>query len=246
MKSYRKELWFDIASRRAFVNITREIEVCLGESGVREGLALVNAMHITASVFINDDESGLHQDYDKWLETLAPHEPVSQYPPQPHRRGQRRRPHETPAHGPGGGGGGDPGQARLRSLGADLLRRVRWPPQKARLGEDYRGVTDSPSAILLARPNGAGKTASARICSRAPCTPNPPREARTRQPTAVTTSVHQRGTHSEMSPSPQFTSIFAPVPTGPDTLSPAVPPPHGSPADPRSARDCTDHPACTF
>src|ERR1035437_10766743 len=79
MKSYRKELWFDIASRRAFVNITREIEVCLAESGVREGLALVNAMHITASVFINDDEHGLHQDFEKWLESLAPHEPISQY-----------------------------------------------------------------------------------------------------------------------------------------------------------------------
>jgi secondary thiamine-phosphate synthase enzyme len=79
MKSYRKELWFDIASRRAFVNITPQVEICLAESGVREGLALVNAMHITASVFINDDEHGLHQDYEKWLEHLAPHEPVSQY-----------------------------------------------------------------------------------------------------------------------------------------------------------------------
>ena len=79
MKSFRKELWFDIPSRRAFVNITRDVEKCLGESGVREGLVLVNAMHITASVFINDDESGLHQDYDKWLEKLAPHEPVSSY-----------------------------------------------------------------------------------------------------------------------------------------------------------------------
>jgi secondary thiamine-phosphate synthase enzyme len=79
MKSYRKELWFEIPSRRGFVNITREVEVCLAESGVREGLALVNAMHITASVFINDDEHGLHQDYEKWLESLAPHEPTSQY-----------------------------------------------------------------------------------------------------------------------------------------------------------------------
>ena len=79
MKSYRKELWFEIPTRRAFVNITREVEACLSESGVQEGFVLVNAMHITASVFINDDESGLHQDYDKWLEKLAPHEPVSQY-----------------------------------------------------------------------------------------------------------------------------------------------------------------------
>jgi secondary thiamine-phosphate synthase enzyme len=79
MKSYRKELWFEIAARRAFVNITPEVEACLAESGVREGLALVNAMHITASVFINDDERGLHQDYEKWLESLAPHEPTAQY-----------------------------------------------------------------------------------------------------------------------------------------------------------------------
>jgi len=79
MKSYRKELWFDIPARRGMVNITGQVETCLRESGVQEGLVLVNAMHITASVFINDDESGLHQDYEKWLEKLAPHEPVSQY-----------------------------------------------------------------------------------------------------------------------------------------------------------------------
>ena len=79
MKSYRKELWFNVQGRRGFVNITPEVEKCLAESGVREGLVLVNAMHITASVFINDDEGGLHRDYDKWLEQLAPHEPVSQY-----------------------------------------------------------------------------------------------------------------------------------------------------------------------
>ena len=79
MKSYRKELWFNIPTRRGFVNITREVEECLRESGVQEGLVLVNAMHITASVFINDHESGLHQDYEKWLEQLAPHEPIRQY-----------------------------------------------------------------------------------------------------------------------------------------------------------------------
>lgn len=79
MKSFRKELWFNIASRRGFVNITPEVEVALRESGIREGLVLVNAMHISASIFINDDERGLHQDYDQWLEKLAPHEPVSQY-----------------------------------------------------------------------------------------------------------------------------------------------------------------------
>jgi len=79
MKSYRKELWFTLASRRGFVNITPDVETALRDSGIREGLCLVNAMHITASVFINDDERGLHQDYEKWLEGLAPHEPVQQY-----------------------------------------------------------------------------------------------------------------------------------------------------------------------
>ena len=79
MKSYRKELWFDIPGRRAFVNITPEVEACLRDSGIGEGLALVNAMHISASVFINDDERGLHHDYEVWLEKLAPHAPTSQY-----------------------------------------------------------------------------------------------------------------------------------------------------------------------
>jgi len=79
MKSYRKELWFNVPTRRAFINITPQVEACLHESGIAEGLILVNAMHITASVFINDDESGLHHDYEVWLEKLAPHEPVGQY-----------------------------------------------------------------------------------------------------------------------------------------------------------------------
>lgn len=79
MKSYRKELWLNIPRRRGFVNITPQVEESLQECGIREGLALVNAMHITASVFINDDESGLHHDYEAWLEQLAPHEPVSHY-----------------------------------------------------------------------------------------------------------------------------------------------------------------------
>jgi len=79
MKSYRKELWFNLPTRRGFVNITPQVEECLHESGIREGICLINAMHITASVFINDDESGLHHDYEKWLEKLAPHEPVSGY-----------------------------------------------------------------------------------------------------------------------------------------------------------------------
>ncbi len=79
MKSYRKELWFNLPSRMAFVNITPEVEQCVKDSGVKEGLVLCNAMHITASVFINDDEPGLHHDYKVWLEKLAPHDPIDQY-----------------------------------------------------------------------------------------------------------------------------------------------------------------------
>lgn len=79
MKSYRKELWFNTTKRRELINITPEVEKCLSESAVKEGIALVNAMHITASVFINDDEAGLHHDYEVWLEKLAPEKPYSQY-----------------------------------------------------------------------------------------------------------------------------------------------------------------------
>jgi secondary thiamine-phosphate synthase enzyme len=79
MKTYRKELWFDVPGRRAFINITPQVRECLRESGIEEGLVLANAMHITASVFINDDERGLHQDYEDWLEQLAPHAPIDQY-----------------------------------------------------------------------------------------------------------------------------------------------------------------------
>ena len=79
MKSHRKELWFNVPGRSAFINITPQVDECLRESGIQEGLCLVAAMHITASVFINDDEYGLHQDYEKWLEGLAPHAPISQY-----------------------------------------------------------------------------------------------------------------------------------------------------------------------
>jgi secondary thiamine-phosphate synthase enzyme len=79
MKTYRKELWFETSSRRKFINITSEVEACLAESGIEDGLLLVNAMHITASVFINDDESGLHYDMDVWLDKLAPEKPYNQY-----------------------------------------------------------------------------------------------------------------------------------------------------------------------
>lgn len=79
MKSYRKELFFNVPARRAYINITQQVQDCIDESGVKEGLVLVNAMHITASVFVNDDEPGLHQDFEKWLEGLAPEKPYSQY-----------------------------------------------------------------------------------------------------------------------------------------------------------------------
>ena len=79
MKSYKKELWFNVPERVAFINITKKVEDTLDESGIKEGLCLINAMHITASVFINDNEKGLHEDYKRWLEKLAPHEPISQY-----------------------------------------------------------------------------------------------------------------------------------------------------------------------
>jgi len=79
MKSFKKELWFNIPGRRGFVNITPQVNRCLAESGIKEGLALVNSMHITSSVFINDDESGLHDDYERWLEELAPHQPLERY-----------------------------------------------------------------------------------------------------------------------------------------------------------------------
>ncbi len=79
MKSYRKELWFNTKTRREFINITPQVQQCLKESGVKDGLCLVNAMHITASVFINDDEPGLHHDFEVWLEKLAPEKPYSQY-----------------------------------------------------------------------------------------------------------------------------------------------------------------------
>jgi secondary thiamine-phosphate synthase enzyme len=79
MKSFRKEIWFNIQERMGFKNITYEVQEAVNESKIKEGLCLVNAMHITASVFINDDEQGLHNDYKKWLEEIAPHEPLSLY-----------------------------------------------------------------------------------------------------------------------------------------------------------------------
>lgn len=79
MKSFRKELFVNLPTKEGFINLTPEVQKCINESGIKEGFALVNPMHITASVFINDDESGLHQDYTRWLESLAPHGPISHY-----------------------------------------------------------------------------------------------------------------------------------------------------------------------
>ncbi len=104
MKSFRQELWFEVPARRGFVNITPEVERCLRASGISEGLVLVNAMHITASVFINDDESGLHHDYEVWLRKNRSARTHGAVPPQ-RRRGQRGRPHEAAGDGPRGGRG---------------------------------------------------------------------------------------------------------------------------------------------
>ena len=103
MKTHTEYLTFNVPARMGFVNITPQVEEAVRKSGVQEGLCLVNAMHITASVFINDDEPGLHDDYKKWLEQLAPFDASpAALPPQPHRRGQRRRPPEAADHGPRG------------------------------------------------------------------------------------------------------------------------------------------------
>ena len=139
MKTYRKELWFTVPARVGFVNITPQVEECLRESGIREGLVLVNAMHITASVFVNDDERGLLGDFEVWLEKLAPHEPVAQYR---HNSGEEN----ADAHLKRSVMGREvvvavtERQARLRPVGADLLRRVRRPPEKAGAGQDHRRV----------------------------------------------------------------------------------------------------------
>jgi thiamine phosphate synthase YjbQ (UPF0047 family) len=117
MKSLTEHLWFEVAGRRAFINITPKVEELVTQSGVREGLCLANAMHITASVFINDDESGLHHDYELWLEKLAPHEPTSAYQHNRTWRRQRRRPPEAPDHGPRSRRRDHERQARSRARG---------------------------------------------------------------------------------------------------------------------------------
>ena len=141
MKSLTEHLWFEVPQRRGYLNITSQVEQLVRKSGIQEGLCLVNAMHITASVYINDDESGLLKDFDDFLQGIAPLRRQSRaLPPQSHRRGQRGRPHQAPALRTGGRGGRHRGQARLRPLGADLLRGVRRAPPQARPGQDHRGV----------------------------------------------------------------------------------------------------------
>src|SRR3954470_6630298 len=141
MKSLTEHLWFEVSGRRGFINITPTIEELVGRSGVADGLCLVNAMHITASVFINDDESGLHHDYEVWLEKLAPHAPTSTY------RHNRTGEDNADAHlkrqimGRRGRRGDHPRQARSWSLGANFLRRIRRPQKKTRAGKDHRRVT---------------------------------------------------------------------------------------------------------
>ncbi len=141
MKAHTEYLTFNVSARMGFLNITPDLERIVRVSGIQEGLLLCNAMHITASVFINDDESGLHEDYKTWLEALAPFDPS---PPtvqaQPHRRGQRRRPHEAAGHGAGGRHRRDQRQVGLRPLGAGLLRRVRRTTPEASPGQGHRGM----------------------------------------------------------------------------------------------------------
>jgi len=139
MKSHRKELWLEVPRRRQLINITPEVEAALAESQIREGICLVNAMHISASVFINDDESGLHADIEKWLEKLAPEKLAPE------------KPHD---HGPRGGRRRDGGKARFRALGTDLLRGIRRKAPKARPGQDHRGIicagtAESPATRVI-------------------------------------------------------------------------------------------------
>jgi secondary thiamine-phosphate synthase enzyme len=141
MKSLTEHLWFETKERVEFINITSTVEELVRKSGVKEGMVLVNAMHITASVFINDDERGLHNDFKRFLDKLAPYEPTSQW------RHNDTGEDNADAHlkrqlfGPRGRGRDHRRQARLRPLGADLLRRVRRQAPQARSGQSHRRMT---------------------------------------------------------------------------------------------------------
>ena len=140
MRSLTEQLWFEVPGRRGFVNITGTVAELVRRSGVQEGLCLVNAMHITASVFINDAEEGLLQDYEIWLERLAPYAPTGQYRHNLTGEDKRRRAPQAPGHGSRGRRGDHQGQAGFRPVGADFRRRVRRQPPQARTGKNHRGV----------------------------------------------------------------------------------------------------------
>ena len=163
MRTLTREIWMEVPQRRAIVSIQREVEQLVAESGVQDGLVLVNAMHITASVFINDNESGLHADYERWLEELVPFNAGAirprRLPAQPHRRRQRRRPPQAADHGPRSGRRDHRRQAAPGTVGAHFLLRVRRATTEAGAGEDHRGVIAGYAAartraIMYNRENG--------------------------------------------------------------------------------------------
>ena len=140
MKSLTEHLWFEVPDRRGFVNITPKIEELVRKAACRKGFVWSTPCTSPRRCSSTTTRAGLHHDYDVWLEKLAPHAPTSALPSQSHRRRQRRRPPETPDHGPRSRRGHHQGQTRFRPVGANLLRRVRRPPPKAGAGEDHRGV----------------------------------------------------------------------------------------------------------
>ena len=135
MKSYREELWFEIGTRRAFINITPQVETVLRKSRVQEGLLLVNAMHITASVYINDDEPGLLKDYEDFLERLAPQQ--ANYRHNQTGEDNWRCAHQAADHGTRSHRGGDQRETRLRTVGADFVWGVRWQTSEASVCEGH-------------------------------------------------------------------------------------------------------------
>src|ERR1039458_4773239 len=143
VKTLTEHLWFEVPNRRGFVNITQTVEDLVRKSGVQEGLCLVNAMHITASVFINDAEDGLLHDYDVWLEKLAPHAPTKNYQHNLTGEDNADAHHETPDHGLRSRGGHHERETGFRPVGADFLRRIRRQPPQARAGENYWGIVIS-------------------------------------------------------------------------------------------------------
>jgi secondary thiamine-phosphate synthase enzyme len=153
MKSLTKHLWFEVPGRRGFINITPKIEELVHRSGVMEGLCLVNAMHITASVFINDDEPGLHHDYELWLEKLAPHAPTSAY--RHNRTGEDNADAHLKRHnhGPRSRRRNHQRQTGFRAVGTNFLRRIRRPPAQTRTGQNNWGLTTSVLLSSISLPH---------------------------------------------------------------------------------------------